>query len=361
MATGFLVLAALYAAQTLWVAGAFRRIEPHFDGTCRLVKGAWGPEDITIDPETEIAWISASPRRSVAAGRPKPGALLVYDLRRPDTHPEVRFGGRDASFQPHGLSLWRGDDGRRRLFVINHPPPGTRSYAHSVEVFDVVGRDQLRHRQTLTDELLVMPNDLVAIGPDRFYLTNTHANPPGFRQSIETYLQLPGGNVLLFRDGRFQVAVGGLVFPNGINLSPDGRKVYVASVTRRSILAFARDPRSDQLAPAGGVFIGSGGDNIEVDEQGALWVAAHPMLLRVQALANDPSAAAPAQVFRIDPPANGNDQYVVTEVYLNDGREFGGASVAAHFQGRLLIGRIFDNGFLDCRLRRGQAQEAGRE
>ena len=40
----------------------------------------------------------------------------------------------------------------------------------------------------------------------------------------------------------------------------------------------------------------------------------------------------------------------VEEMYLDDGRIISGSSVAAASGNRVLIGEIFDDGFLDCTL-----------
>lgn len=329
----------------LWLGGMFRHLEPHFAGRCRLVEGPVGPEDLTIHPKSGVAYISACDRRAVFSGRPVPGAIFAYDLNAADARPVNLTPAADTSFQPHGLSLWVGADGHEVLYVINHAPAQGDRQLHSVEVFDLKD-GTLVHRASLTDPLLVMPNDLVAVGDDRFYLTNTHKNPPGWRQTLETYLQIPGANVVVYGDGRFRHAIEDLVLPNGINVSADGRTIYVAATTSRRILIYDRDPRTDALAQRTEVFLGSGPDDIEVDADGALWIGAHPQLLRLGPHRDDPAKLAPSQVLRVSRVAGGG--YQVDEVYLNSGEQIAAASVAAVRGRRLLIGQIFGNGILDC-------------
>ncbi len=340
-----LVVVAGFLLRLAWLGGMFRGIEPHFDGRCRLVEGPVGPEDVTIDAAGPRVLVSAADRRAEAAGRPVPGAIWSYPLDRPDAEPVNLTPDAGLYFQPHGISLWREPDGRAALFVVNHPPAGHGWPAHTIEIYDVLG-DRLAHRATLTDPRLVMPNDLVAVALDRFYLTNTHAHAPGIRQTIETYLQLRGAEVLHYGPGGFSTAIPDLVFPNGINVSPDGRTVYVAAVTWRSVLVYDRDPATDVLTERGAIDIDSGGDNIEVDADGALWIGSHPKLLAVPKHEADPSHPSPSQVLRIRP-----DAAAVEEVYLNDGAPIGAASAAARHGNRLIIGQIFGNGFLDCEMR----------
>lgn len=345
-----LVLAGGSALRLLWQAGAFKSIAPHFAGRCRIVAGPVGPEDITIHPRTGVAYVSAADRRAVLAGKPVPGHIFAYDLNAGDPAPLDLTPDADASFQPHGISLWCGEDGHDALFVINHPPAGTGKPPHTVEIFDLRGA-ALVHRATLADPLLVMPNDLVAVGIDRFYLTNTHAHPPGFLQTIETYLQLRGANVLFYGNGGFRPALENLVFPNGINVSRDGRTLYLATTTPRRLYVYDRDPVTERLELAREVFLGSGADNIEIDAQGDLWIGAHPKLLAMAALLDDPAALSPSQVLRVSRDAAG--EYRVEEVYLNDGRELSASSVGAARGDRLLIGQVFGNGFLDCTIDSG--------
>lgn len=346
------VVVIIFTLRVLWLAGSFRTITPHFAGRCQLIDGPVGPEDLTIDEKTGRAYISATDRRALAAGRPVPGAIWAYDLEAPaGGAPALVNLTPDATlyFQPHGISLWVGEDNRRALFVVNHPAPGNQWPANTIEIFDVTDTG-LVHRATLTDPRLVMPNDLVAVDIDRFYVTNTHKYPPGWSQTLETYLQLHRAQVLSYGPGGFRTAAARLLFPNGINVSRDGRTVYVASVTGLSVVVFDRDPRTDALTRRGEIPVGSGVDNIEVDADGALWIGSHPKLLAVQKHAVDPSARAPGQVMRIGFEPGGHPQ--VEEVYLNDGTPVGGVSVAARRGNRLLIGQIFGRGFLDCEMER---------
>src|SRR6185436_9187098 len=74
------LIVSVWAIRLMWLTGTFRRIHSHFEGTCHLVRGPVGPEDITIHPRTGIAYVSAADRRAVLAGKPVPGAIFAYDL-----------------------------------------------------------------------------------------------------------------------------------------------------------------------------------------------------------------------------------------------------------------------------------------
>ena len=333
----------VWGLRLLWLAGAFRRINPHFAGSCHLVRGPVGPEDITIHPRTGVAYISATDRRAALAGRPRPGAIFAYDLNASPPTLANLTPKADARFQPHGISLWAGADGRDALFVVNHPMVGNTPDPNNIEIFDVADTG-LIHRATLTDPLLVMPNDLVAVGLDRFYVTNTHANPPGSMQTIETYLQLSGAQVLFYGPGGFRPAIKNLVLPNGINVSPDGRTLYVASTTGRAVRFYDRDPASETLVFRQEIPLGSGADNIEIDAHGNLWIGAHPKLLKIAAHGDDPKTLSPSQVLRVTPDGK------VAEIFLDDGSVLSTSTVGAVRGRRLLIGNVYDDGFLDCEM-----------
>ena len=88
--------------------------------------------------------------------------------------------------------------------------------------------------------------------------------------------------------------------------------------------------------------------DIEIDTNGDVWIGAHPQLLKFIRHAADGSMLSPSQVLRVRQGSQGS--YVVEEIYLNDGRQLSGSSVAAVMAGRLLIGAVFEPRFLDCSL-----------
>ena len=170
-----------FVLQLLYAAGQFRTLEPHFAGRCTPVAGLLGPEDVTIHPRTGVAYIFSADRRSVFEGGPGRGAIYAYDLKAASPRLRNLTPAADEDFRPHGLSLYLGDDGRDVLYAINHA--GGR---HTIEVYDFVST-RLSHRESLSDPLLVTPNDLVAVGHERLYVTNDHANTTGFARRLEDF------------------------------------------------------------------------------------------------------------------------------------------------------------------------------
>lgn len=334
-----------FALDVYVAAGQTKTLEPHFDGVCTPVRGLHGPEDITIHPRTGVAYVSAANRWAALAGHPEPGSIWAYDLSAPE--PELRnlTPDLDPHSLPHGLSLYVGADGRDRLFVVDHPVRSDGTLDHRVLVFDLVD-DGLVLVRALRDPLLRSPNDLVAVGPDRFYVTNDHGDAEGLLRVLGDLLRLGTGSVVYYDGERFREVAGGIPYANGINASHDGRSVYVNSANTGILHVFERDPASGDLTPRRTVDLGTGGDNIEVDADGNLWIAAHPKLLDFMAHARDPARRSPSQVLRVSPDGT------IEEVYLDLGDGISASSVAAVRGDRLLVGAVFDDHFLDCRMRR---------
>ena len=329
-----------WTVDLLWSAGQFKTIEPHFTGQCTQVRGVIGAEDITVHPKTGVAFISACDRRAVVAGQPGKGAIYAYDLNL--NKPRLVNLTPDASedFQPHGISLFTGDDGNDTLCVINH-----EAGKHQIEIYDLKN-EKLVHRKTVSDPMLVSPNDLVAVGPERFYVSNDHRFVSGFKRILEDYVRLSLSNVVYYDGSQFKEAASGFAYANGINVSADGKILYLCATTKRTLYIFDREPATGKLSRRKKIKLDTGLDNIEMDKDGGLWIGAHPQLLRFVDHSKDPSARSPSQILHLTPRSDGS--YDIEEVYLNAGDEISGASVAAVQNNRLLIGSVFEAKFLDC-------------
>jgi arylesterase/paraoxonase len=336
-----LILVGGWFVYLYWLAGQFKTIEPHFAGKCKVVGGVVGPEDITIHPRTGVAYVSGCDWRAVLAGGAGRGAIYAYDLNAVTAEPVNLTPDADADFRPHGISLFVGEDGREALFVINH-----QGGEHRIDVFDLKD-GALVPRKTLTSPTLVSPNDIVAVGPDRFYVTNDHRYPSGWKRKLEDYLRLRRSNVVYYDGSGFVEAASGIAYANGVNVSPDGRLLYVCAVTEGTLHIYDRDPPSGRLEHRDEIDLGTGVDNIEVEADGDLWIGAHPQLFTFLEHAEDHWKVSPSQVLHLTPRKNGG--YDVEEVYLDTGEQISASSVAAAWGNRLLIGAVFDSKFLDCR------------
>ncbi len=309
---------------------------------CTQVEGVTGPEDLTVHRDHALAFVSAYDRR--AAPGEEGGGIWAYDLKpsRQDA-PLLRklTDEFEGSLRPHGISLRRSAIDGDVLFVVNHPEGG----GHAVEVFDW-RRPRLVHRTTVTDPLLVSPNDVVAVGTDRFYATNDHGTSAPRGQLLDDVLLRRRASVVYWDGAEMRVVADGLAYANGINVSKDGKLVWIASTTTGEVHTYDRDPETGDLSHWHTESLGTGVDNIEVDLHGSLWIAAHPKLLQFMRHARDAEKISASEVLWYDSEKR-LDPYV-RPVYLDLGEEISGVSVAAPFGSRVLMGSVFEPFLLVC-------------
>ena len=330
--------------KTFYDAGEFREIKPHFKGQSKSVSGVSSSEDITIHPRTGLAFISSADRRAQwsDAAQPRQGAVYGFDLGSASPQLVNLTVGFHKELNPHGIGLWMAEDGTAALFVVNHRRDG-----HFVEIFDYRS-GKLVHRQSVSGALMHSPNDVIPVGPAAFYVTNDHGNATAFGRMAEEYLQLARSYVLYYDGKSFRKVAQALAYANGINISSDGQTVYVAATVEQKIYVYDRDRNTGDLFLRSTIKAGTGVDNIEIDQKGALWVGSHPKLLTFVKYSKDAQELSPSQVIKVEPKASG--QYDVKEIYLNNGQPLSGSSVAAVFEDTLLIGSVFDEHFLLCHL-----------
>jgi len=348
VAVGLLAL----VLRTLSAAGVFYDVTPGFNGTCRTIGGIVGAEDIAIDRAAGLAFISATDRRAPKAKPSAQDGLYLFRL----SHPErgvTRLSGTPKDFHPHGISLYRAADGSLTLMAVNHRSGGTSS----VDIFAVTEAKEnevppavsLSERASVQSSLIFSPNDVAAVGPDRFYVTNDHTSRTGFGRMLEFYLLLPRANVVYYDGAIPRVVADGLRFANGIALSHDRSKLYVAETLGREIRTYDVQPVAGGLSLQSAFPLPSGLDNIDVDPAGNLWVAGHPKLFDFIDYAGDPSRPSPSEVFKVTV-VNGNPSGF-SAIYTGLGTRIGGASIGTFADGQLLIGSVFDPKILDCTLR----------
>ena len=336
----------VFVGNTLYDAGVFKTIKPHFAGTEKAVPILGGAEDITIDQQTGIAYVSADQRRKTFQDvqNPVQGTIYWVDLNDPSKAPVNMLPDYKKDFHPHGIYFYRAKSGKLLLFVVNHADKNT---IQAIERFEIKGQ-KLVHLNTIQHELMTSPNDVVAVGENEFYVTNDHGYTKGFGRKAEEYLRLPLGYVNYYDGKTMKTVSSSITYANGINVSADGKTVYVVSPTTRRVLVFDRKANND-LEKRTSVSIGTGGDNVELDAQGNLWIGCHPQMLKYAAHAKDPKVKSPSQAIKIT--VKGNDQYEVQEIYLNDGTSLSGSSAAAVYKNNLLMGGVYDRKFLWCKMK----------
>ncbi|XP_019363995.1 PREDICTED: serum paraoxonase/arylesterase 2-like isoform X4 [Gavialis gangeticus] len=308
---GKLLLLALAGIAAAFLAGRFmafrnklnasREIEPVELPNCHLIKGIGnivqlkaGSEDIDILPNGLVFISSGLKYPGLKSFAPdKPGEILLMDLNEKNPKArELRISrGFDlASFNPHGISTYIDKDDSVYLFVVNHPHQKS-----TVEVFTFVEDDNsLKHLKTIKHDLLPSVNDILAVGPDRFYATNDHYFSDSVLMFLEMFLGLTWSNVVYYSPTEVKEVSGGFYSANGINMSPDEKYIYIADLLDH---------------------------NIHVMEKHANWNLTQMKVLRVQNILSE--------------------KPLVSRVYAENGSVLQGSSVAAVHDGKLLIGTVF--------------------
>ncbi len=313
----------------------FSDLKPVALASCAPVRGIAGPEDIEVDQAHGRAFISSLDRRTEGAR----GAILVFDVTDPlsESGFRDRTGGVPEAFRPYGLNYY--EDGEvRRLFVVNEAGP-------SIEVYDVAENGDLTHLETFAERRLNSPNNIVAVGPRQFYVSNDVR--PGRRSRIADLhflMQSDSGDIFYVDGAVWRHAAEGLRFANGLALSPDGSKLYAAETSGKALKIYDRDAASGTLSLNQTVRLKASPDNINVDAGGAVWIGALPKPLATPRLLRDATAIAPSEIIRLDPDGS------LTTVYRNDGEEQSAATVAAPVRNKLLIGALYAEQFLLCDL-----------
>lgn len=336
---------------TLQNGGAFSSTESQNVESCTRVRGVMGPEDVHVDHQSGLVFVSAHDRRADLAlegGGHVQGGIYVYDLANPSRgfHSlTARLDDVLPVFRPHGLSLVAGEDGSKVLMVISHRDDGD-----FVDIFDVeeeavdgINHVALKYRKSVTNDLFASLNDVVALDAERFYVTNDHGSTNAMVKMTEDYFRLNIGTVVYFDGEKAGVAVKGQTYANGVNVSADQSMVYVAETTDRRISAYSVDKPSGALTLTQAWKMDHGVDNIDVASDGSLWIGGHPNMFDFIAHAEDWQVLSPGRVSRIDVTSG-----QVETILSTNGLEISGLSVAAPHAGKVIIGQVFNDGLLIC-------------
>ncbi|KAM9309621.1 serum paraoxonase/arylesterase 2-like [Pholidichthys leucotaenia] len=340
------VIATVVAAFSAFIGHAFRKLKavslasrelPVKHLNCQYLQNIeYGAEDITVLKDG-LAFLSTGLKYpGLPSFSDEPGKMYVLDLLHPKPTPVLLNikGELDlSSFNPHGISVYVDEaDDSVYLFVINHP-----QHKSQVEIFRYVEEDTLLHLKTIMHPLLHSVNDLVAVGAESFYATNDRYFHNEALTLLITVLSVPLCDVVYYSPEEVKVAASGIQSANGINISPDRRYIYVSDITDHEIDVFERK-EGKQLVYIKSVDVGSLCDNIEVDHRtGDVWLGCHPNAMKLSPYnAEDPPGSEVIQIKDIL-----SDSPEVTQEYADDGHVLMGSTVAAPYDGKLLIGSIF--------------------
>lgn len=330
------VLLLIFIGHILISTGFFRTIVPKFERNILQQVALKGAEDIMISHTDSFALISATNRIVFPPEEEERGGLYLIDLKKKDYVPIPLTADFKQAFAPHGISFFK-KDSTYQVLAVNHTNEG-----HSIEVFELYGQN-LKHIKTLKDAAMIRPNDVVAVGEDRFYFTNDHRYTQGIGKLVEEYAGLSVSNVVYFDAKEYKEVAKGIAYANGINYDSKRNLLYVASPRHFSVKVYAVH-KDGSLSFIENIPCGTGVDNIELDLEGNLWIGAHPNLLRFNAYAKGKRQTAPSEIIKIIYREEGH--YAVEKIYVDEGKAMSGASVAAVWGDLIFAGNVMDSHFL---------------
>ena len=213
------------------------------------------PEDFAIIPDSDFLVVSEYGFKH--ANLPSPLSMLNMKTREKhilfpsDAHPqtatskEVGWGDPDCdlptaeSFSPHGLHLTRRDGNRLQLLVVNH------AGKNAVEFFEILLDEEIPRalwRGCVNIDKSVVPNSVKWLPQGGFLVTHMGGDLSkidGVITSAQGLLGMDTGYVLRWdsENGIRRQPGGDGPMPNGIEVSPDGRfmylNIYFASEVRK--------------------------------------------------------------------------------------------------------------------------------
>ncbi len=354
--TGVAIVGALSFAwfRTASRAGEFTTLVPVFDGKCVDVGGLPGSEDIVLDRTKGTMFIASDDRRATAAGTPKRGGIYVLPIRGAETV-SARLdatNGIPAAFHPHGISRFVNSNGQATIMVVNHPNGFNNYSGTTIEVYDTLPDQTLAHRRTIAVAGLTRVNDIVATGTDSFYATSESDLAQGsLAESLSIITQNDQSGAVWYFDGTAgKKLVSGIGFANSLALTKDGKTLFASGTTSRAIFVYDRNLETNALEQRDQAFIGTGADNLDVEDDGRVWIGTHPKLLSFIQHAGNPKKGAPSQVVILEPATNGLGGKV-DQIYLRDEKDgFSGVSVAVRDGDMMVLGSVFEPGIRVCTL-----------
>lgn len=327
-----------FTYKTISVNGIFEKITQIGDFTSSVIISEPGIEDITIDQKSKLAFFSSHDRRNPESF----GKILMADLKTDSiVFKDLTSKLNLKEFRPHGISFLELKDKRKFLFVISHGKE-----KHDILKFEILA-DSLKYLNRYSSSEFVSPNDILAVGENQFFITNDHNSRSRWKVFLYDFFRIPTGNVVFYDGNRAKKASSSIVYPNGINISDDGTKIFVTSTLEKKLFVFNPAASNQTLELVAEAPMKYAPDNIEKNAEGKLIIACHPKTLAFMNHRKSENNLSPSAIIEVNTD-NINTQPIL---YLDAGSQISGSSVAAPFinnngQNCLLVGCVFDRKIL---------------
>ncbi|KAJ1356996.1 hypothetical protein KIN20_015008 [Parelaphostrongylus tenuis] len=327
-----------------------KRVYNHTPGPCRVVSGiSDGSAGMELIREIGLVFISTGLAKAYGNRTSRPGLALLQlekEMAKYEAKP-IKIEGEkfnSEEFIPLGLSSYYSKR-RLSLYVVN-----THPRRQCVEIFAYnKEKNILFHRKSVCDPRFSSAYDVLAVGADRFFISNLAYMNRGILQTAELIMQSSFGALYFFDGHTVTLHESRLSTPSALAIDRKRELVFIASIINENIRVYKLG-KDFSLSFQTQIALLSSPAGIDIDEEnGDLWVALHPVLHQLFLLTLNPGdeqIRSPSQVLRVRIQEDGVS-WVITEPYANDGATISGSNDVVYDKEHMLIGSMFGR-LLDC-------------
>lgn len=345
-----IIIFSLYMANRMDV---FKTLTAKTPDLCSVLPMDGSAEDIKIDYERGIAYLSLEDRAALIKGEDVQGTIVKINLNETPYELQPALSQQPDHLRPHGISLYIDKNGQRHLGVINHPK-NRESGDETVELFSEGRSGLFDYQQTVIDNAFKSPNALVLVAQDKFYLGNDKGAQTMFGK-IQEQLGRPMSKIAYFNGNTVVIAAKNLSQVSGINVSNNQEYLFASETTAQRIAIFSIDSGNGELNKLETIKISGSPDNINITDKGDIVVAAIPKVIALIqhfiSFQSEKVIPAPSQVLRFNWEFESlGSKPKIDELFLSEGNDFSTASVGTIWKNRLFMGSIDDKKLLICDL-----------
>ena len=334
---GFVV----FLVNRLFESGTFSTTKNFNVESCQVIGNFAGPEDIQYDSENDILFISSKYWGKSNKETTENTGIFILDLKTKDAKPKLVSNDAPINFKPHGIHLYKDSKtGEKSLFVVNdlHPP--------TVEVFDVIDNETIKHRETFSNPNFISLNEVVGVGKRSFYVSQ---DSKYFHNKLllffATLFGFEKGTLFYYDGSNWKSMINDIHFVNGLALSPDKKTLYLGETNKLGMRIYERNIENGNLKFKEFIHLKAGPDNINTDPQGNLWVAGFPNLLATLKHLKDKNTRSPVNIIKIT--MDGNKVAEIEKVLTSSGENISGITTAEFYKDQL----FFISGLMNSELR----------
>ena len=331
----------------------FKTLTAKTPDVCSVLPMNGSAEDIKIDYERGIAYLSLEDRAALIKGEDVQGTVVQINLNKSPYELKPALSQQPDHLRPHGISLHIDNSGQRHLGVINHPK--NRDFGtETVELFSEGISGLFNYQKTVKDNTFKSPNALVLVAQDKFYLGNDKGAETMF-EKIQEQLGRPMSSIAYFNGNSVVIAAKNLSQVSGINVSNNQEYLFASETTAKRIAVFSIDAENGVLNKLETIKISGSPDNINITDKGDIIVAAIPKVIALIqhfiSFQKEKIIPAPSQILRLKWEFGSHGSKTrIDELFLSTGDDFSTASVGTIWKNRLFMGSIDDKNLLICDL-----------